>query len=305
MRALKNIGFIGVGRMGSHMAGHLVCKGYRVLPFDISGQALENFCDSHGVGPCTSLSELGRKAEVVITMLPTSKIVRDVLLGSDTKPGLAASMQPGAVLMDMSTSNPHDTRRLAAELAARDIAMVDAPVAGGVVFARDATLDILTGGCKNLLNELQPLLLAMGRKTLYCGPIGAAHAMKALNNFVNAAVLAVYLEALVAGRKFGIDHNTMITSLEAATLGRNHPYEKKIKGQIFARSFNAGMAMSLIAKDVGIAVSLAESEGLRCPMAARTLDVWLQASAELGPDSDQTEIVRFWEEPAELVLENP
>lgn len=305
MGSKETIGFIGIGRMGFPMAGHLARAGYRVLAHDTNAEAVAGFHAAHGGEPAEDLRALGTRADVVITMLPTSAIVRAVMLGQDGAPGLADHLRPGVTLIDMSTSDPHDTRALGAALSERQIGMIDAPVAGGVVFAKDGTLDILTGGEAALMERLRPILLAMGRSVVHCGPLGAAHALKALNNYVNAAVLAVNLEALVAGRKFGIDLNVMLASMEAATMGRNHPFEKKVKPQVLTRAFASGMAMGLIAKDVGIARSLIAKQGLRGPLAEQVEAVWRQAADELGFDRDQTEIARYWEAPAGLALSRP
>lgn len=299
---LKTIGFIGLGRMGFPMAGHLLKAGFRVLGHDSARPAREAFAEAHGAQAVAAPATIGAEADAVITMLPTSAIVREVMLGADGAGGIAAHMRADTVLIDMSTSDPHDTRALGSALAERGIAMVDAPVAGGVIFARDASLDILTGGDKAWVEAVEPVLLAMGRRTVYCGPLGAAHAMKALNNYVNAAVLGVYLEALVAGSKFGITLETMLASLEATTLGRNHPLDKKIKPHVLTRSFASGMAIELIAKDVGIARRLAELQGVPAPLARAVHELWQEAARSLGGARDQTEIARFWEESAGLAL---
>lgn len=302
MNAIETIGFIGIGRMGYPMAGHLRRAGYEVLAWDSHADPVRRFHAEHGGERQTGLDAIGPRCDAVITMLPTSRIVRDVVLGGGDGGALVEHLRPGTVLIDTSTSDPHDTRSLGAALRERGIGMVDAPVAGGVVFARDGTLDILTGGEPETVERVKPVLLAMGRSCTHCGPLGAAHAMKALNNYVNAAVLAVNLEAMVAGRKFGVREATLLESLEAATMGRNHPYEKKIKPHVLTRRFASGMAMGLIAKDVGIARDLMTRQGTRAPIAERVARLWSEAADELGFDRDQTEIARYWEESAGLTL---
>lgn len=296
---LKTIGFIGLGRMGFPMAQHLARAGFTVLPYDRDASVIERFSDAQGGEPSASLADLGAQADVIITMLPTSTIVRDVIAGDG---GVVDGVSAGKIVADMSTSNPHDTRQLGTFLEERGVHMIDAPVAGGVIFAEDGSLDILTGGERRVADHLAPVFAAMGRKTHYCGALGSAHAMKALNNYVNAAIMSVYLEALVAGRAFGIDEKTLIESIEAATLERNHPYEKKIKGHVLPRKFASGMAMSLIAKDVQIAVDTMHNLGLPAPLAEALSDVWHRASEQLGGDLDQTEIAKFWEIPAGVEL---
>ena len=273
-----------------------------MLALDTDRDLVARFHAEHGGTPVADAATLAREADVLITMLPTSKIVRAVVLGTPDTPGLAESLRPGTVVVDTSTSDPHDTQALGDALKDRGIGVVDAPVAGGVVFARDGSLDILTGGDPETVARVEPILRAMGRSCTRCGPLGSAHAMKALNNYVNAAVLAVTLEAIVAGRQFGIDEETLLGSLEAATMGRNHPYEKKIKPQVLNRRFGSGMAMGLIAKDVSIARDLIAAMGGRGPLAASVTDVWRAASDELGFHCDQTEVARYWEYAAGVTL---
>jgi 3-hydroxyisobutyrate dehydrogenase len=296
---LSPIGFVGLGRMGAPMARHLVAAGFPLLPFDSDREALSRFTSEHGLTAPGTLREVGAAARVVITMLPTSKIVREVVLG---RGGLAGSLRAGSVVIDMSTSDPNDTRALGAALKEKQIGLVDAPVAGGVVFAEDGSLDVLTGGELSAVERLAPIFRALGRGTFHCGALGAAHAMKALNNYVNAAVLSLYAEALAIGKAFGLDHNVMVQSLEASTLGRNHPFEKKIKTQVFTRKFDSRMALGLIAKDLGIAADTARTINLEAPLVDAVTDLWRRAAGELGGSVDQTEIVRFWESRAGITL---
>ncbi|MGI9423995.1 MAG: NAD(P)-dependent oxidoreductase [Hyphomicrobiaceae bacterium] len=298
---LSPIGFIGLGRMGHPMARNLVGAGFEVLANDQNPDVAARFRDTVHVDPMNDLSELAQRARVLITMLPTSQIVRDVLIGEH---GIAANLRPGAIVVDMSTSDPNDTRSLGTALADHGIALVDAPVAGGVVFAEDGSLDILTAGQRATVDRLAPIFSSVGRKTFYCGALGAAHAMKALNNYVNAAVMSIYMEALVAGKRFGLEDRTMREALEAATLDRNHPYHKKIRKQVFTRTFDSRMELGLIAKDLDIATSIARSVDMEVPLANAVSELWSRAANELGGDVDQTEIVRFWERRAEVELDD-
>jgi len=302
LRPIKRIGFIGLGRMGYPMAGHLAGAGFKIIPADTNVEALASFEREHGGAAAHDLEALGADVDAVITMLPTSAIVRDVLLGET---GAAKSLKEGTFVLDMSTSNPNDTKALSEALAPQGIHVCDAPVAGGVVFAKDGTLDILVGGDAAVAEHIRPLLEAMGKTIHYCGPVGSAHAMKAINNYVNAAVLPVYLEAITAGAKFGIDMATLLGSLEASTLGRNHPYEKKVKKHVFTRAFATGMDMKLIAKDVQIAVDTMNDIGVPSPMSSVTAALWWEASEKLGGTSDQSEIAKYWEQPAGLELMGP
>jgi 3-hydroxyisobutyrate dehydrogenase len=250
MAPIRKIGFIGIGNMGSPMAGHLVRAGYDVTVFDIRQEAVQVFVAQHGGRAAASLSEVGGGADAIITMLPDGKVVHKAVLGD----GVAVVLERGALVIDMGSCDPTDTRSLHAELAPRGIGVIDAPVMGGVVSAKDATLDIMAGGDAELVERARPVLKAMGRSITHCGAVGAGHAMKALANYVNACALINAIEALTIGKRFGLDPQKMAEALLPMCSGRNHPLEKKVIPHILTRKFGTGMALGFIAKDVKIAV---------------------------------------------------
>lgn len=292
MTAIRKIGFIGVGNMGSPMAGHLVRAGFDVSVFDIRPEAARAFVEQHGGRASSSLADLGQGADAIITMLPDGKVVQKAVLGD----GVAAVLERGALVIDMGTCDPTDTRALHAELAPRGIGVIDAPVMGGVVFAKDATLDIMAGGDAALLERARPVLKALGRSVTHCGAVGSGHAMKALANYVNACALINAIEALTIGKRFGLDPKMMAEALLPMCSGRNHPIEKKVIPHILTRNFGTGMAMSFIAKDVKIAVDTAHAIGAAVPLGEKVAELWADAAEKLGGQLDQTEIARYWEE---------
>lgn len=302
MSAVRKIGFIGVGNMGNPMAGHLVQAGFEVAVFDIRPEAMEAFVSQHGGKATAALVDVAHEADAVITMLPDDKVVRKVVLGDGSENCVAAALARGAVVIDMSTSDPVGTRSLAEALRPRGVEMVDAPVMGGVVFAKDATLDIMVGGDAALVERLRPLFEAMGRSIIHCGGVGSAHALKALANYVNACALINVVEALVIGRRFGLDAKLMADALIPMCAGRNHPIEKKVIPHILTRKYGTGMALGFIAKDVKIAIDTANSIGAFAPLGERVSELWSQAAARLGATLDQTEIVRLWEEASGVSL---
>jgi len=141
-----------------------------------------------------------------------------------------------------------------------------------------------------------PVLKAMGRAITHCGPVGSAHAMKALANYINACALINAIEALTIGKKFGLDAKMMADALVPMCAGRNHPIEKKVIPQILTRKYGTGMALSFIAKDVRIAVDTAHALGAAVPLGEKVSELWDAAVKEVGAGVDQTEIVRYWEE---------
>jgi 3-hydroxyisobutyrate dehydrogenase len=277
------------------MAGHLVKAGFEVTVYDIRPETVEIFTARYGGKAAGSLREVGEGADAVITMLPDDKVVRKVVLGGGAD-GVAAALRTGAVVMDMSTCNPSATRALAEALKPGGIDVVDAPVMGGVVFAKDATLDIMVGGDAALVERVMPLLKAMGRHIIPCGGTGTAHAMKALANYINACALINSIEAMTIGKKFGLDSKLMAEALIPMCAGRNHPIGKKVIPHVLTRQYGTGMAMGFIAKDVKIAMETARSVGAFAPLGERVSELWSAAAAKLGGDLDQTQIARYWEE---------
>jgi 3-hydroxyisobutyrate dehydrogenase len=296
---IKKVAFIGIGNMGAPMAGHLVKAGFDVTVYDARPETVELFVERFGGKAASSIADAARGADAVITMLPNDKIVREVITG---EAGAASVLGTGAVVIDMSTSDPTATRSLAEALAPKAIALVDAPVMGGVVFAKDATLDIMVGGEPSAIERCRPLLQAMGRTIMECGGVGAGHALKALANYVNACALINSIEAITIGKKFGLDPKSMAEALIPLCAGRNHPIEKKVLPHVLTRKYGTGMALGFIAKDVKIARDTARSIQAFAPLAEKVSELWSAAADQLGGQVDQTEIVRYWEEATGIKL---
>jgi 3-hydroxyisobutyrate dehydrogenase len=290
---IRKVGFIGIGNMGAPMAAHLVRAKFDVTVYDARPEAVSIFVERHGGKGAESLEQVARDADAVITMLPNDKIVREVILGPD---GAANALTSGAVVIDMGSSDPIATRALAEQLRPRGIAVVDAPVMGGVVFAEDASLDIMVGGDAEQIARCRPLLQAMGQSVMECGGVGNGHALKALANYVNASALITSLEALTIGKRFGLDARFMAEALVPLCATRNHPIQKKILPHVFTRKYGTGMALGFIAKDVRIARDTAKAVDAFAPLAEKVAELWAAAADKIGAGVDQTEIVRFWEE---------
>lgn len=293
MSAIRTVGFVGIGNMGSPMAAHLVAAGFDVRVYDSRPEAVSIFVERHGGKAAGTLVEAASGADAVVTMLPDDKIVREVILGAQ---GVAGALAPGSVVVDMSTCDPVATRELARALESCGIGLVDAPVMGGVVFARDATLDIMAGGDPAALERVKPLFAALGRSVMACGSVGSGHALKALANYVNACALVNCIEALAVGKRFGLDAKFMAEALVPLCAGRNHPVEKKILPQVLTRNYGTGMALGFIAKDVKLARDLAHSIDAFAPLAEKVSELWSAAADKLGPGVDHTEIARYWED---------
>jgi len=293
MTAKPRIGFVGLGNMGAPMAENLLKAGFELALADADPARLTGFA-ARAARPA-SLAELGRASELVITMLPDGKIVRKVLCGTaGSNDGVLAGLAAGSLVIDMSSSAPVGTRELGAELAARGVALVDAPVSGGVKRAIDGTLAIMAGGAAADIERCRPLLAAMGRDIFPTGPLGSGHAMKALNNYVSAAGLAAAAEAVLVGRRFGLDPAVMTDILNAST-GRNNATENKLKQFILSRRYSAGFSLGLMAKDLRTALETAEATATPAPLAAACIALWNAAEARLGGAADHTAIAQYLE----------
>jgi 3-hydroxyisobutyrate dehydrogenase len=293
VKPIKTIAFVGLGNMGVPMASHLAAKGFALTLFDRRLNAAAAFAAKHGGRASATPADAAANADAAITMLPDDAAVREVVLGAD---GLATAMATGATIIDMGTSDPRATKEIGAELGKRTISYVDAPVMGGVVFAKDATLDIMVGGNDGDIERCMPVFTAIGRQVFCCGGTGSGHALKALANYVNAGALVNLIEALAIGRKFGLDSKIMADAMLHMCAGRQHPLEKKVIPQVLTHKFATGMALGLIAKDVSIAAKFGHSIGAMTPLADRVCEIWGKAEAEFGGGADHTEVARLWEQ---------
>lgn len=299
MIKINEIGFVGIGNMGGPMAACIARAGFDLTVYDINPEAAQNFIELHGGTAASTLAELGGRVEAVVTMLPNDKVVREAILGDN---GVAGNMASGGIVIDMSTSDPVATQALAEALKPRGIEVVDAPVMGGVVFAKDATLDIMVSGNAFALARVTPLLKCMGRSVIDCGTVGNAHALKALANYINACAMINVVEAMTIGKKFGLNAKFMADALLPMINGRQHPLEKKIIPQILTRNFGTGMSMGFITKDLKIAADTAKSIGAYAPLAECTQGLWAQAVQKFGGQLDQTEVARLWEQATGVTL---
>lgn len=293
MKSIKTIAFVGLGNMGTAMAAQLIAKGFALVIYDRRPEATSTFAASLGGSVAATLADAARGADAAICMLPDDSAVRDVVLGAG---GLASTLAPGATIIDMGTSDPRATVEIGGEVAKHGIAYVDAPVMGGVVFAKDATLDVMVGGSDEDIERCMPILSAVGRQVFRSGALGSGHALKALANYVNAGALVTLIEALAIGRKFGLDSTIMANALVHMCSGRQHPLEKKVIPQVLTHKFATGMALGLIAKDVSIAANFGHSIGAMTLLADRVCEIWKEAEARIGANVDQTEVARLWEE---------
>jgi len=288
---MDRIGFVGIGNMGRPMSANLAKAGFPLTLYDANAQAARDHAATIGAAAAATTAELGAACDVVVTMLPTGRIVRDVLLDG----GLAAALAPGSLLVDMSSSDPIGSRDLGPALADHGVGFVDAPVSGAVPRAIAGTLTIMLGSDDPALSErARPVLMAMGNRVFETGSLGTGHAMKALNNFVAAAGFAAVAEALVVAGRFGLDPKVAVEIMNVST-GRNFSTENVFAQHVLSGDFATGFALGLLAKDVGIAADLADAMGRPLPIVEETNRWWQAALDRLGGTVDHSAAFKAWQ----------
>ena len=277
--------------MGRPMAGHIARAGHVLTVFDVDVAAAQRLATDVPVRIARGREDF-RGADIIVTMLPTGAIVREVLVGPQA---IASELAKGALVIDMSSSEPEGTRELGATLAGMGLSLVDAPVSGGVPRATDASLTIMIGGEASAVGRARPVLELLGKRLFEVGALGSGHAMKALNNYVSAAAFEATSEALLIGRRFGIDPTQLIDILNVST-GRTFHSELSMKDHVIAGRHAAGFLLALAAKDVRIAAGLAAGLKVQAPMLELSAAQMSAASQSLGPKADVTEAIRFWDQ---------
>jgi 3-hydroxyisobutyrate dehydrogenase len=286
-----DIGFIGLGVMGTPMATHLVRGGHRLTLLDVDDALTRERARTLGARAATTPAEVARSSDLVITMLPDGRVVQQVVCGED---GLLQGLRPGTLLLDTSSAEPWLTEQTAAALAPHGATMVDAPVSGAAWGAVEAALVFMVGGADADVQRVRPLLQLMGRSVHHLGPLGCGHAMKCLNNCITAMTFAATSEALVAGKRYGLDPKAMVDVLNEST-GGSWISQTHFEKRIFNRAFDDPFKLGLMLKDVGIALQLARETATPMPMAGLGQQLWRMADQQAGRDASVSELVRWVE----------
>ncbi|MDU3046599.1 NAD(P)-dependent oxidoreductase [Bradyrhizobium sp.] len=288
MSAPQSALFVGIGNMGWPMAARLLGAGIAVAVNDAVPGRAADFVRQVGGGEAVDLAAAAAAADVVITMLPTSRHVADAVAA------LRAGLKQGHVVIDMSSGAPAATQAIATDLDVLGVTMLDAPVSGGVSRAVTGELAIMAGGDAAALDRVEPLLRAMGTTIHRIGGLGSGQAMKALNNLVSAGGFLIGIEALLIGQQFGIDPGLMTDVLNAST-GMNNSTQKKFKQFVLSRKFNSGFGLDLMVKDLSIALEVARASGVAAPFSNLCRELSASAQALLGPGQDHTALARLSE----------
>lgn len=244
--------FVGLGTMGLPMARNLVRAGFDVAGYDVNPDGIAAFVAAGGQASGDPLAA-ARACDVVVTMLPDDRAVTAVLAG---RSGLVANLRQGALAIEMSTTAPRTKKALQAEASARGVDFIECPVGKTVEHAIAGTLSLMAGGDPAQIERARPILGAMGDEVHVCGEVGAASAMKLINNALVACINAASIEALVAGSKANLSVETMMSVLRT-TLAWNNALAKALPGKALKGDFRPGFMTRLAHKDVGLALEMA------------------------------------------------
>ena len=271
---IQQIGFVGLGAMGSVMAPLPARGGFSVIGFDTAPRR----ADIQNVTNASSLSDMVA-CDTIITMLPDGAAVATVS-------SLLAEAGFCGLIIDMSSSHPNDTIELGTTLAPRGIRLIDAPVSGGVTKAASGTLMVMAGGSAVDITAASALISCFGT-IHHVGPLGAGHAMKALNNYVSAAGLLASMQALATAESFGITAKEFTSVINGST-GRNNTTEVKMMPYIASRNYDSGFSLRLMAKDVSIASELMKNAGFAASITPALNSYLTEALETLGYEADHT-----------------
>lgn len=267
---MKKLGFIGLGNMGQPMAANLVKAGYPVTVYGRRPEPVRELVVL-GATAASSPRELAEKSEVVITIVPSSPQVEQLILDSD---GVLAGLESGGIIIDMSTIDPIVTRKVAATAAEKGIEMLDAPVSGAPPKALAGTLSIMVGGKKEIFEQCKDILAVMGEKVFYVGDIGMGEVVKLANGIISAINGIAVCEGFLFGTKFGADPKTLFEVISASAgncwfLQTRVPYPNVIPESPANNDFAPGFTTDMMAKDLGLVLSAAEAKNI--PLLASSL----------------------------------
>lgn len=283
------IGFIGLGIMGKPMSKNLLKAGYSLVVYNRSTGPVQELVKL-GATAASTPKEVAAQCQVVITMLPNSPEVKEVVLGAN---GVLAGAEPGTILIDASSIAPGASREIAAKLAEKGVHMLDAPVSGGEPKAIEGSLAFMVGGTQADFDACLPILQAMGSSAVLCGEIGAGNVTKLANQTIVAVNIAAMSEALVLATKAGVDPERVYQAIRGGLAG-SAVLDAKAP-MIFKRSFDPGFRIDLHIKDLNNVLETGHSLGAALPLTASVMEMMQLLKNDGLERADHSALVQFYE----------
>lgn len=283
------IGFIGLGIMGKPMVKNIIKGGYMDVLVNGRHEDVLDELEACGAKSAT-YEEIGRQCDVVMTMLPNSPQVKEVMLGEN---GVAAYMQEGSMFIDMSSINPVASKEIAAVLAQKNIDMLDAPVSGGEPKAIDGSLSFMVGGKEELVETYRPLLETMGSSVVRCGEVGAGNTTKLANQIIVACNIQALSEALTLAQKAGVDPELVFQAIRGGLAGSTVMDAKA--PMMIAGNDKPGFKIDLHIKDLNNALDCAHTVGAPVPLTAEVQEIMQWMHNHEGGQKDHSAIAQYYE----------
>ena len=281
--------------MGTPMSINLLNAGHELMVYDVRVEAMTEPVRL-GAKIARSPKEVAQASDFVVTSLPTTKALEEVVLGRD---GVLEGAMRGCVLIDTSTVSPSSIKRMAHIAKEKGVEVLDAPVSGGVAGAKAATLTVMVGGDKGVFERCQEIFHAIGKNIYHVGDVGSGNAVKLTNNLMSLVNLAALSEGMVLGMKAGVDPETLHRVIGVST-GRSYALEVKLSNLISKGRFEAGFAIDLACKDLGLAVGLGRELGVPLFVTNVAQQVYELARARGMGRLDHTAVIKLLEEAAQV-----
>jgi 3-hydroxyisobutyrate dehydrogenase-like beta-hydroxyacid dehydrogenase len=295
------IGFIGVGNIGAPIAGQLLAAGHALTVHDLRRAAAEALLRA-GAAWAATPAALARECEVALTCLPGPVEMEQVCLGPD---GIVAHLKPGTLYIDHTTNAPAMVRRVHAMLATREVAMLDAPVSGGMEGAPSRDLLVMAGGDRAAFERAHPLLDAIAKRVIYTGGIGTGSIAKIMHNSASFTLDLVLAECWTVGVKAGIDAATIVHVFNEAALGHQMSLKVRLPATYLKGDFNPRFSLALAKKDLGLALDLARQTQTPMRFAALCEQELIEAIGRGWADRDASIALTLQEERAGVEVRLP
>lgn len=286
---MRTVGFIGLGIMGKPMAKNLLKAGFPLVVYDIRPEVVNELVAA-GAQAGSSARDVAARSDVVITMLPNSPEVKEAVLGAN---GVIEGVRADAIVVDMSSIAPATSREVSAQLAARGVRMLDAPVSGGEPKAIDGTLAIMVGGPRDAFDEVKGILEKMGSSVTHVGGIGSGNITKLANQMIVALNIAAVSEALVMATKAGVEPERVYKAIRGGLAGSTVLDAKA--PMMLSRNFKPGFRIELHIKDLINATDTARELGAPAPLSAEVLKFFQQLQAQGKGKEDHGGLVQYYE----------
>lgn len=294
---MRKIGFIGLGIMGKPMSKNLLKAGYEVVAYDLNKKNVDEVVQA-GAEAGISPKDVASKTDVIITMLPNSPHVKEVILGEN---GVIDGAKENSIVVDMSSIAPLVSREVGGKLAAQNIRFMDAPVSGGEPKAIDGTLSIMVGGEESDFEECIPILKSMGASVVLCGNVGAGNVTKLANQIIVAVNIAAMSEALTLATKAGVDPDSVYKAIRGGLAGSTVLDAKA--PLVMARKFDPGFRINLHIKDMGNILETGHEVGVPLPLSAAVMEMMQALKVDGHGDKDHGSLVLFYEKLANIIVE--